>query len=106
MNIRFTENAEENLGDIYLYHCEFSKQYAETFNNAILEFVMENLSSHPNIGHIYNQQKNLYRLIFKRRYNIYYSIEDKNIYVLYILDGRLDLNIKLQKSDIELTSID
>ena len=105
MKIHFTEHAEENLTAIYAYHSEYARDFAESFNDEIVDFVISNLSAHPKLGHVYNEAQSLYRIIYKQRYNIYYLIQDDTIFILYILDGRLLLNEELGEADIALPPV-
>lgn len=102
MKIYFTKHAEENLTTIHLYHNEYDRKYADHFNDEIIDFIIATLTAHPQIGHVYNKDKNLYRIIFLQRYNIYYLTHENTIFILYILDGRLFLNQKLEEIDVEL----
>ena len=102
MEIHFTEHAEENLASIHAYHCAYNEDFANSFNDEITDFIISGLTAHPKLGHVYNEAENLYRLIFRQRYSIYYLIRNDTIFILYILDGRLSLNEKLRQADIEL----
>jgi len=70
-----------------------------------VDFIISNLTAHSKLGHVYNEAQNLYRLIYKQRYNIYYLIIDDTIFILYILDGRLLLNEELVEADVTLPPI-
>ncbi len=68
MKIHFTQNSEDNLAEIYVYqHESYSESYAGSFYDTITEFVTKSLSAHPKLGHEYNPDKGIYRLIFKKR---------------------------------------
>ena len=107
MRIHFTQNSEDNLAEIYAYQCEgYSESYADSFYDAITEFVIKNLSAHQKLGHEYNPDKGIYRLIFKKRYNIYYLIQDGTIFILNILDGPVSLNAELAEPDAPIPLLD
>jgi len=104
VKVRITENAENNLWQIYRYHAGYSASYAEDFQNAFSAFIFEHLCAHPKLGTLYNPAKEVYRMVYDGRYNIYYVIRDA-IYIIYVLDGRLQLNMDLSNPDIELPLI-
>ena len=102
MKVILTENAEDNLWAIYRYHTEYSEDYAEQFQDKFDDFVFTSLSRHPKMGTLYNPVKEVYRMVYEGRYNIYYVIRDNGLYIVYVLDGRLQLNLKLAEPDAEL----
>ena len=106
MKIHFTQNFENNLTEIHIYQRDYSISYADEFYDAIINFIISNLSKHPKLGHEYNSEKGIFRLIYKERYNIYYLIQDDTIFILYILDGLVSLNAELAKPDTPITSLD
>lgn len=106
MKIRITENAEENLWLIYRYHADYSNDFADEFQHKITTFIFENLAQYPEIGTLLNEEKGLYRLVYEGRYNIYYVAQDGTIYIVYILDGRLQLNTDIAEPDAPLPSLD
>ena len=81
-----------------------SADYAEEFQDAINGFIFDNLSVHPKLGTLYNPIKEIYRMVYDGRYNIYYVIRDA-LYIVYILDGRMQLNMDLADPDVELPII-
>jgi plasmid stabilization system protein ParE len=102
MKVVITRNAEENLGTIYAYHAEHSINFADNFHDRLTRFVIDNLSAHPRMGHVHNAERNIFRLIYRGRYNTYYTIEDGQVIVLFIIDGRLSLNAELAEPEIDL----
>jgi len=101
MQVIITQNAEDNLGEIYAYHTEYSLTYADSFHDELTRFIMENLSDHPRMGHVHNPEKQIFRLIYEGRYNTYYTIEGNQVFVLFIIDGRLSLNAELAGPNVE-----
>ncbi|MCF6326876.1 MAG: hypothetical protein L3J21_06250 [Devosiaceae bacterium] len=81
---------------------EYSAAYADSFHDELTRFIIENLADHPRMGHVYNSEKNIYRLVYRDRYNTYYTIEGNQIFILFIIDGRLSLNAELAEPGIEL----
>ena len=102
MQVIITKNAEDNLGEIYAYHLDYSEAHADSFYDELTQFIIENLSEHPLMGHVHNSEKGIYRLIYCGRYNTYYTIEDDQLFILFIIDGHLSLNAELAEPDIEL----
>jgi plasmid stabilization system protein ParE len=102
MHVIITQNAENNLGKIYAYHSEYSSAYAESFHDELSRFIVENLAEHPRMGHVHNREKQIFRLIYQGRYNTYYTIDGDQVFVLFIIDGRLSLNAELAEPDVEL----
>lgn len=62
------------MADIHLYHSDYSQDYAEAFQYEIDRFILEHLSSNPLLGHLYHEARGIRRLIFQKRYNIYYTL--------------------------------
>lgn len=106
MKVHFTKNSEKNLSKIHIYHRDYSLDYADSFYDDITDFILKNLSQHPKIGHIYNAEKGIYRLVFMGRYNVYYLLQDDMVFILYILDGRVSFNITLSTSDANIPALD
>ncbi len=106
MNVHFTGNSEANLTEIHIYHRDYSVSFADSFHDEITDFTIQNLSTHPRLGHEYNPEKGIFRLIYKRRYNIYYLIQDDIIHILYILDGRVSFNADLEQPEFKIPSLD
>ena len=104
MKVRITENAEENLWQIYRYHAGYSVDYADEFQDAITGIVFKHLSAHPKLGTLYNPNKEIYRMVYEGRYNIYYVLRDA-LYIVFVLDGRMQLNMDLADPDVELPTI-
>ncbi len=106
MKIHITENAEENLWQIYRYHADYSHDYADEFQHKIAVFIFDSLAQYPEIGTLFNEEKGLYRLVYEGRYNIYYMGQNDALYIVYILDGRLQLNTDIAEPDMPIPSLD
>jgi len=102
MQVYLTRNAHTNLATIFDYHVDYRLLYANKFYDEIVDFIFSMLSSHPEIGVLYNDTKSLRKLVYNKRYNIYYTIKDDIVHVLYIIDGKLYLNVELLEADVEL----
>lgn len=104
MKVTITKNAEDSLEDIYRYKCEYSVQHADEFLDKIYDFSIKNLSTFPALGRLYNEDKGLYRLVFSEGYNIYYVVSAEEVFILYIIDGSISLNQRLEDPDVTLPS--
>ncbi len=102
MKVTITENAKAGLFEIYIHQLSYSEKYADDFQYNIGNFIVKNLSAFPKLGHLFNEDKGLYRLIYEKRYNIYYLIEEDEVFILYIIDGPLNLNTVLLDPNITL----
>tara|TARA_B110000977_G_C10699207_1_gene346662 strand:- start:84 stop:398 length:315 start_codon:yes stop_codon:yes gene_type:complete len=102
MKVIITDSAKSDLFQIYVHQLDYSAVYADDFQFKIDEYITKNLSDFPKLGHVFNDKKGLYRLIYDKRYNIYYTIKDEAVFVLYIIDGPLNFNSILLNPDIEL----
>ena len=92
-----TQTASESLWPIYLYHLDYSQDYAEAFQYDIDRFILERLNSNPLLGRLYHKPRGIRRLVFKKRYNIYYKIRDETVFVLFIFDGRMVINQNIKE---------
>jgi plasmid stabilization system protein ParE len=95
MKVVMTQTASESLWPIYLYHADYSQEYADAFQYEIDQFIAANLSSNPLLGHVYHEPRGIRRLIFQKRYNIYYMLRDETVFVLFIFDGRMRINSEI-----------
>jgi hypothetical protein len=57
MKVVMTRTASESLWPIYLYHSDYSQDYAEAFQYEIDRFILEHLSSNPLLGHLYHESR-------------------------------------------------
>jgi len=100
MDVILTLNAEDNLWQIYKYHSAYSEDYAVNFQTDITRYLISTLSRHPELGRLYNESKGIRRLVYETRYNVYYTVGE-TVNVIFILDGRLQLNLGLVSSDLD-----
>jgi|AntRauTorckE5430_2_1112549.scaffolds.fasta_scaffold156941_1 plasmid stabilization system protein ParE len=99
MKVIIAQTAEDSLGEIYRYKCEYSVTHADEFLSQIYAFTTDNLSEFPRLGHVYNTERGLFRLIFAKAYNIYYTIREQELFVLFVIDGSISLNQELELAD-------
>ncbi len=67
MKVVITRAASESLWPIYLYHLEYSQDYADQFQYEIDRFIVENLKANPLLGHVYHEECSIRRLVFRKR---------------------------------------
>lgn len=101
MKVVMTQAASESLWPIYLYHLDYSQNYAEAFQYEIDRFILEQLSSNPLLGHLYHEPRGIRRLIFQKRYNIYYTVRDETVFVLLVFDGRMGINQDIEDHGLD-----
>ena len=102
MKVIITQTAEDSLAEIYQYKCEYSVDHADEFIRSIYAFTTDNLSEFPRLGHVYNAECGLFRLIYSKAYNIYYRIREQEVFVLFIIDASISLNEELADPKITL----
>lgn len=105
MKVIITQSAEDSLGEIYCYKCEYSVAHADEFLSDIYAFTTENLSQFPRLGHVYNHERGLFRLIYAKAFNIYYTIREQEVFVLFIIDGSISLNQELADPSVTLPEL-
>ncbi len=107
MKVVITQCASESesLWPIYLYHLDYSQDYADQFQYEVDRFIVENLCANPLLGHMYHEERGIRHLIFQRRYNVYYVVRDETVFVLFIYDGRMDINTQLREQDVNVEAL-
>jgi plasmid stabilization system protein ParE len=105
MKVVITESASESLWPIYLYHRDYTRDYAEAFQIEIDSFIVEHLSANPLPGHTYHEGRGIRRLVFHKRYNIYYTLRGETVFVLFIFDGRMDINSQLLELGVDVEAL-
>lgn len=99
MKVVITQTAEASLEEIYRYKCEYSIAHADDFLDEIYDFIIKNLSEFPHLGRVYNEARGLFRLVYRKGFNIYYTIGEQEVFVLFIIDGALNFNQELADPD-------
>ena len=105
MKVIITQTAEDSLEEIYRYKCEYSVAHADEFLSDIYAFTTESLSQFPRLGHVYNSKRGLFRLIYAKAFNIYYTIRDQEVFVLFIIDGAISMNQELADPAVSLPDL-
>lgn len=105
MKVVITRAASDSLWPMYLYHLEYSQQFADQFQYDIDRYIVENLEANPLLGHLYHEGRGIRRLIFQKRYNVYYTLRDETVFVLFVFDGRMNINSEMRESGVNLSSL-
>jgi toxin ParE1/3/4 len=105
MKVVITKTASDSLWPIYLYHLEYSQAHADQFQHGIDRFIVDNLQANPLLGHVYHEDRGIRRLIFQKRYNIYYTLRDNTVFVLFVFDGRMDINSQLREQGLDVDAM-
>lgn len=105
MKVIITQTAVDSLEEIYRYKCEYSVPHADEFLSNIYAFTTENLSQFPRLGHAYNPERGLFRLIYATAFNIYYTLREQEVFVLFIIDGSISLNQELADPGVTLPEL-
>lgn len=105
MKVVITRAASDSLWPIYQYHVEYSQQFADQFQYDIDRYIVENLEANPLLGHLCHEGRGIRRLIFQKRYNIYYTLRDETVFVLFVFDGRMNINGEMRESGINLAAL-
>ena len=105
MKVVITRAASESLWPIYLYYLEYSQDYADQFQYEIDCFIVDNLKANPLLGHVYHEERGIRRLIFRKRYNVYYAVREDAVFVLFVFDGRMDINSQLREQGLNVDAL-
>ena len=105
MKVVLTETAEDCLWAIWDHDRLYSEQIADRFQRDIDRFIRDAIAANPEIGHVWHGPRGIRRLIFRRRYNIFYALRDNVAFVLFIFDGRMDINQQIAESGLEVDSL-
>jgi plasmid stabilization system protein ParE len=102
MKVIITRTAEASLEEIYRYKCNYSIAHADDFLNEIYAFIFTTLSERPHLGRPYNPEREFFRLIYSKGFNVYYTIRAEEVLLLFITDGAISLNQDLADPEIRL----
>ena len=99
--VLLTEDAAVDLEDIYTYISEHDSPLKAEYVLDQIESKFNSLSEFPERGVYPKELINLgirdYREIFFKPYRIIYRVDDENVYVYLIADGRRDMQTLLQR---------
>ena len=105
MNVTITNAADESLWPIYLYHLEYSQDYADKFQQNLDRFLVDVLGLNPHLGRPYDPARNIRRVVYEKRYNVYYTIREEVLFVLFVFDGRMTVNQDIEDRGLDIDSL-
>lgn len=105
MKVLLTQTAEDCLWVIWAKDRLYSESLADAFQRDIDGFMRDTISANPEIGHVWHAPCGIRRLIFRRRHNIFYTLQDDAAWILFIFDGRMDINQQLAASGLEVGTL-
>lgn len=105
MKVVLTETAENCLWAIWNHDRLYSEQLADRFQRDIDRFIRDALGTNPEIGHVSHAPRGIRRLIFRRRHNIFYTLQDGTAWVLFIFDGRMDINQQIAEAGLGVEAL-
>ncbi|MBS0573360.1 MAG: type II toxin-antitoxin system RelE/ParE family toxin [Proteobacteria bacterium] len=105
MKVFLTRTAEGCLWAIWDHDRLYSQSQADNFQRAIDRFIRDTIGANPEIGHVWHAPRGIRRLIFRRRHNIFYALRDDVAFVLFIFDGRMDINQQIAESGLEVDAL-
>ena len=99
--VLLTEDAAADLEDIYSHISEHDSQQKAEYVLDQLESKFVSLSEMPERGVLPRELSILgvrdYREVFFKPYRIIYRVDDDNVYVYLVVDGRRDMQSLLQR---------
>lgn len=105
MKVFLTQTAEDCLWAIWDHDRLYSESLAEAFQHDIDRFMRDVLGTNPEIGHLWHAPRGIRRLIFRRRHNIFYTLRDEAAWVLFIFDGRMDINQQIAEAGLDVEAL-
>ena len=105
MKVFLTRTAEDCLWAIWDHDRLYSEGLAEAFQRDIDRFMRDVLGANPEIGHVWHAPRGIRRLIFRRRHNIFYTLRDEAAWVLFIFDGRMDINQRIAEAGLDVETL-
>ena len=105
MKVFLTQTAEDCLWAIWDHDRVYSEGLADTFQHDIDQFIRDAISANPEIGHIWHVPRGIRRLIFRRRHNIFYTLRDETAWILFIFDGRMDINQQIAEAGLDVETL-
>ena len=105
MKVFLTETAEDCLWSIWDHQRLYSEDLADKFQRDIDRFIRDAIVANPEIGHLWHAPRGIRRLIFRRRHNIFYALLDDAAFVLFIFDGRMDINQQIETSGLDVETL-
>ena len=63
------------------------------------------LLDNPLLGHVFHEERGIRQLIFRKRYNVYYTVREDAVFVLFVFDGRMDINSQLREQGLNVDAL-
>lgn len=105
MKVFLTQTAEDCLWAIWDHDRLYSERLAEEFQLNIDRFMRDVIGANPEIGHVWHAPRGIRRLIFRSRHNIFYTLRDGSAWVLFIFDGRMDINQQIAEAGLDVEAL-
>lgn len=105
MKVVLTQTAEDCLAAIWDHDLAYFEDLADAFQLDIDTFIPATLSANLGIVHVWHADRGIRRLIFRRRHNIFYTLQDQTAWVLFIFDGRLDINQQIAEAGLDVEQL-
>ena len=105
MKVFLTQAAEDCLWAIWDHDRLYSERLAEEFQRDLDRFMRDAIGANSEIGHVWHAPRGIRRLIFRRRHNVFYALRDDVAFVLFIFDGRMDINQQVAKSGLDVETL-
>ncbi|TYB35805.1 MAG: type II toxin-antitoxin system RelE/ParE family toxin [Flexistipes sinusarabici] len=100
-NVYFTEDAEEDLNEIYSYILHNDSSESALYVIKEIEKMIRSLESFPERGTVPNELSEIgvndFRELFFKPYRIIYKTEKENIYIMLVVDSRRSLQSLLER---------
>ncbi|PWE26957.1 hypothetical protein C4N9_19535 [Pararhodobacter marinus] len=105
MKVLLTATAEECLRAIWNHDRHYSETLADGFQRDIDRFMRDMIGDNPEIGHVWHAPRGIRRLIFRKRHNIFYVVRDGSAWILFIFDGRMDINQQIAEAGLDVETL-
>lgn len=105
MKVFLTQTADDCLWAIWNHDRNYSESLADSFQCDIERFIRDSIGANPKIGHVLHAPRGIRRLIFRRRHNIFYTLRHDVAFILFIFDGRMDINQHIAESGLDIEGL-
>ncbi len=100
-NVYFTDDAEEDLSEIYRYISQNDSSENALYVIKEIEKIIRKLESFPEKGTVPSELSEIgvndFRELFFKPYRIIYKSDKENVYIMLIVDGRRSLQSLLER---------
>lgn len=96
-----TQDAEQDLEELYVYIAEHDQPENADYVLGKLESIFDSLAEMPERGRVVKELSSLgileYRELYFKPYRIIYRMIDQSVYIYLIVDGRRNMQSLLEK---------